>query len=1083
MRDAADGQRLERFIITVCIWFSVFMLAAAPGTGRENKSASAAPNDWENPGVFERNKEAAHVPTVPFSDEHSGVMSLKAAVHSPWIASLNGVWKFHWSRLPSLRPTEFFKPEFPAQYWNDIHVPGNWELQGFDTPLYTDEPYPFRPNPPFTPHDYNPVGSYRRDFEIPAAWAGRTVFFHLGSVRSAAYVWINGQMAGYTEGSRLPAEFDITPFIRTGNNTVAVEIFRFSDGSYLENQDAWRMSGIERDVYIISRPPVYIRDYHARPELDAQYRDGRLELDVHVRNVSAASARTVSGKVKMAFYESGENDRPLFALVRNFSVESKQETIVRFTNPVKTPKKWSAESPNLYHLVITLIDAGGNTLEAVAARVGFRKVELKGGQFLVNGMPVYIRGVNRCTHDPVTGQYVTRESMEKDVQLMKQFNINAVRTSHYPNDSYWYELCDRYGLYVVDEANIESGGMEFHPQKTLLDKSEWRDAFRDRVVRMVERDKNHPSIVIWSLGNECGDGPHHRSNYLWIRERDGSRLIQSEDAKLEAHTDIYCPMYRKVEQITEYAKIPQRRPLIMCEYAHAMGNSVGGLQDYWDEIYRYRQLQGGFIWDWVDQGLLMKNNQGQTFWGYGGDHLLPGVSHDMKNFCINGLVFPDRQLHEHIWEVKKVYAPVKVEPVNLEEGRLQVRNLYDFSSLNTLDISWRLEGGGVMTAEGRCAPLDVAPRAKGTLQITYPAFTPEPGVEYHLTVTFTSRNATEMVPKGHVVAWEQFKSPFFKPVAQKDAGAVNTPGIEFQTEPLAFIVQGKDFQVIIDRKNGEITSWRYAGKQLLQAGPAPNFWRAPTDNDYGWEMPKECGVWREAGKKRFVRSVSARKTEQGPVLVEVEMLLPTAPDLALCASYQMTYLIDGDSGITISGRFKPGQTALPMLPRFGMVMTLPGVFRDVRWFGRGPHENYWDRKTGAAVGLYQRSVEALSHPYIRPQENGNRTDVRWAEMTDSEGDGIRVVGAPCFEMTARNFFNEDFDGGEVKSQTHPYDLTDRGVVILNIDHHQMGVGGDTSWGERARPHLQYTLPSAEYSYEFKLLPLRRGKLTGGEQGG
>lgn len=633
----------KQLLTLTIITAALFIIASfAPMQAEETQAP-----DWENPEVFNINKEDPHVPVIPYADKAA---ALKGEWwNSPYVESLNGVWKFHWVRIPQQRPANFYKDDYDVSNWNSISVPGNWELQGWGIPLYTDEPYPFKPNPPKTPHDHNPVGSYRRDFELPEKWNGRRIFLHFAGVKSAMYLWVNGKEVGYSQGSRTPAEFDVTQYVRKGKNNVSVEVYRWSDGSYLENQDAWRMSGIERDVYLYSVPNVHIRDYFMATGLDEKYKDGPFSLDIEIVRYNEDDKMPYTLHVEILESDgSGKAvlEKPVSLKYKKAETkDDKKVHLIRFNGKVDIPKKWTAETPHLYPLVLTLKDKSGKAVEVLTSNTGFRKIEIKDGRFLVNGVAVYIRGVNRCVHDQLTGHYVTRESMLQDIKLMKQFNINAVRTSHYPNDVYWYELCDRYGLYVVDEANIESGGMYFHPQKTLLDKPQWAQAFLDRTVRMVERDKNFPSIVTWSLGNENIDGPHLITNYDWIKQRDPSRPVQSEDAKLEGHTDIYCPMYRTIKQIEDYAKEPRKRPLILCEYAHAMGNSVGNLQDYWDVIYKYKNLQGGFIWDWVDQGVVKTNNQGKKYWAYGGDYDPVGVDHTMKNFLINGLVAPDRKVH------------------------------------------------------------------------------------------------------------------------------------------------------------------------------------------------------------------------------------------------------------------------------------------------------------------------------------------------------------------------------------------------------------------------------------------------------
>jgi len=1017
-------------------------------------------NDWENPAVVGRNKEPAHCTYIPYVDIKNALEGDPAK--SPFYKSLSGTWKFNWVRKPADRPVHFYQDDYNINQWPDISVPGNWELQGFGVPIYTDEEYPFPANPPYIPNDYNPVGSYRRNFTLPDSWYEGQVFLHFGGVKSAMNVWLNGQKVGYSQGSKTPAEFNITKYLRRGENTLAVEVYRWSDGAYLEGQDYWKISGIERDVFLFSTPNVNIRDFFVLGALDENYIDGMLKVTVKVKNYLLRALKKYS--VSMDLLDSDCKSVFEAPVIKEITLDKFEERAIHFEHFVKKPSKWTAETPSLYSLVLSLRDQAGHTLEVVSCKVGFRKVEIKGRQLLVNGVPIYIKGVNRHEHDPITGRYVTEKSMIKDIQLMKQFNINAVRTSHYPNTPRWYELCDKYGLYVIDEANIEAHGCEpYNPEKTLADKPEWKQAFLDRTISMVERDKNHPSIITWSLGNETGFGQNFITTYKWIKERDPSRPVQSEDARTRPYTDIYCPMYRTIPQIKKYASEKQSRPLILCEYAHAMGNSVGNLQDYWDVIYKYEQLQGGFIWDWVDQGLLKINEKGEKCWVYGGDFGPPGVPSD-KNFCINGLVFPDRKLHPHIWEVKKVYQYIKAKAVNLKTGKIEICNKYDFTNLKQFYMVWVLMAGEKKIAEGKLSNIDIAPRCSKIIDQPLPEINPEPGVEYFLNLSFKIIDEMPLIPKGHEVAWEQFKLPLYKPYAK--VNLLKIPKLKLNEKESFFEIKGQNFTIAIDKTMGEITSFVYEDTEFIKSGPIPNFWRAPTDNDFGWDMPQKLSVWRKAGAKRTVKKVFAKQINPWEIQVDVVAVLPAGN-----SKYYTTYRISSSGDIIIKNRFVPGSTNLPQMPRFGMAIILPVEFDNICWYGRGPHENYWDRKTGAAIGVYRGKVMDQYHPYIRPQENGNKTDVRWVALTNSKGMGLLAVGRPLLSISAHHFLIEDFDPGSKKRQRHACDLKKRDLVTLNLDYKQMGVGGDTSWGERARPHPEYTLPAdKEYSYSFRLRP-------------
>jgi beta-galactosidase len=1011
--------------------------------------------DWENPAVFAIDKQAPHSSYIPYS------------VKSSYFISLNGNWKFNWAKNPSERPSDFYKADFDVRGWDEIKVPGNWELQGFGVPIYTDTEYPFPPDPPHIPHDNNPVGSYRRDFTVPDEWEARQVFLHFEGVRSAMYVWINGEKAGYSQGSKTPAEFNITSFINPGKNSLAVEVYRFSDGSYLEDQDYWKISGIERDVFLYCRPQTYIRDFFVHSGLDKDYQDGRLKVEIEATTCLKDPPDKAVLKIKLL----NSKGREVFPEVQikdlKFAENGKAQAV--FEAKISSPKKWSAENPNLYTLILKLETGSEEAEDIIKIKTGFRKVEIKDGLLQINGEPVTLKGVNRHEHDPVSGRYVTEESMLKDIRLMKKFNINAVRTSHYPNTPLWYNLCDRYGLYVIDEANVESHGMGYDPDITLGNKPAWKAAHLDRNVRMVERDKNHACVIIWSLGNEAGDGVNFEATYNWIKERDPSRPVQYEMADLRPHTDIFCPMYARIHILSDYASQKRSRPLILCEYAHAMGNSVGNLKDYWDVIYQHPQLQGGFIWDWVDQGILAETEEGKKFWAYGGD-FGPEDTPSSGNFCINGLVFPDRKLHPSIWEVKKVYQNITAIEVDLRSGKIKIKNRYDFINLNRFDVLWDLKADDTILIEGKIAGPDIKPHKSKIFTLPFPEITPEPGVEYFLNLSFRTRKKTELIPAGHEAAWEQFKLPYYK---QKVLTEISRAAkIRRKSKHRKLQIEGLDFSYIFDLKKGHFVSLKYLGTELIKSGIkqgripffcTPNFWRAPTDNDYGNNMPQRLGIWKDAGKNRIIERVKSQQNSNRDILIEVEAALPDVE-----SKYFTSYHIFGNGDIEVSNRFVPGKKGLPDLPRFGVQMTLSSEFDNISWYGRGPHESYWDRKSGAKKGVYNGKVKDQCHPYIRPQENGNKTDVRWLALTNKEGIGLLVVGDPLLSVSAHHFLTEDFDSGDKKRQRHTFDLKPRDLVNLNLDYKQMGVGGDTSWG--ARPHPQYRLPAQEYTYSFKLRP-------------
>ncbi|MFC2158570.1 glycoside hydrolase family 2 TIM barrel-domain containing protein [Acidobacteriota bacterium] len=1026
-----------------------------------------SPRDWENIDVVEINREAPRASFIPYATE----AQVKADVHqdSPYFLNLNGTWKFHWVRKPEDRPFYFYKDDYDVRDWDEIDVPSNWEMRGYGVPIYINAGYPFKKDPPLIHHDYNPVGSYRREFRIPAEWNNREVFLQFGGVSSAFYVWVNEKLVGYNQGSKTPAEFKITQFLRRGKNTVSVEVYRWCDGSYIEDQDFWRLSGIQRDVFLFSTPSVHIRDFFARTDLTNDYIDGRLSLEVELQNHSQLTGNFNLGMKLL------DGDTELLNDSLDVSVSGK--TIqAGFQADLPSVRAWSAETPNLYTLVLTLKDSSGKTGEVVGCRIGFRKVEIKDSKLHVNGVPIYLKGANLHEHHDRNGHVVDEETMLLDIRTMQEFNLNSARTSHYPQPDRWYELCDEYGLYLVGEANIESHGMGYKLGETLAGKPEWLKSHMDRTIRMVERDKNHPSVIIWSLGNEGGDGVNMLATYNWIHERDGSRPVQYEREGYqsnapERHSDIYCPMYAGIERIEKYALDGGDRPLILCEYTHAMGNSNGNLQDYWDVIEKYDVLQGGFVWDWVDQGLVKQNQDGEEFWTYGGDYGPEGVPSD-GNFCINGLVNPDRSPHPGLWEVKKVYQYVGFGAIDLETGLLELKNKYDFKNLSDFNLVWAITSDGKTIQSGTVENLDITPHATSQVKLGYVLPEPKPGTEYFLNLSIRLKADYSLLKAGHEVAFEQFPLPLFKEAVPLSEASL--PGLEYNQAENGVTITGDNFSIEFDLKKGVLSSLSYKDNDLITRGPEPNFWRAPTDNDYGNRMPGRCAVWRTAGAERRVKSAAVSQVSDSAVQVNLEFEIPGDGDSVL-GQYTSVYTVYGTGDIIVDNAFVVTVDEFPEIPRFGMNLELPLEFDRVQWFGRGPHENYWDRKTSALVGLYSASVAELYFAYIRPQENGNRTDVRWIGLTNSEGIGLLAEGMPLLSISAFHNIIEDFEAPKRISRfnkdaqeinPHITDVKPRDLVSLNLDYKQMGVAGDNSWG--ARPHTQYLLEGRKYSYRFRL---------------
>jgi beta-galactosidase len=1022
-----------------------------------------AVNDWENPLVFDIHKEAPHATFIPFPDADSALGSNPKS--SPFYVSLNGPWKFNWVEKPADRPLDFWKPEYDASGWKEIAVPSNWEFQGYGTPIYVNMSYewvkpPAQPDPPRIPHDNNPVGSYRRAFTVPDSWRGMDVFIHFGAVKSAFYIWVNGRKVGYSEDSKTPAEWDITPYLKPGENALALEVYRWSDGSYLECQDFWRISGIERDVFLYAAPKVRIRDFFARAGLDKTYTDGTLAVTVEVKN-TAPKIKSGRRAVEIRLYD--RNGGLIFKEEKPASIEKAETASVVFSRTVPAPRKWTAETPNLYPLAVLLKDEKGRTVQAAACRVGFRTSEIKDGLLLVNGVPVRFKGVNRHEQDPYTAHVISEESMRTDIALMKKFNINTVRTCHYPNDPRWYELCDEYGLYVIDEANIESHGMGYGP-KSLAKDPAWGPAHLDRIRRMVERDKNHPSVIIWSMGNEAGDGVNFEKGIQWIHGRDESRPVHYERAELGANTDIYCPMYSSIEELEAYIKTKRAKPLIMCEYAHSMGNSTGNLQDYWDVIESHGQLQGASIWDWVDQGYAKRNEKGELFWAYGGDYGPPGTPSD-RNFCCNGLVAPDRTPHPALWEVKKVYQYIKFKAADLAEGEVEVRNAHDFTNLNQFEIAWGVEANGAVVASGTVPKLNLPPHASTTIKLGLPALEASPGTERFLNIRAKTRETSGLIPAGHIAAVEQF--PLSAPVVFGAAKPGRITPLVLAEQGTALTVKGGDFAVRFDKGTGMMTSFLFRNQELVRRGPEPNFWRAPTDNDFGNGMPKRCAVWRTAGDDRTLQSFSAKQTAAGEVTVEAVYVLNKVPARVL-----LRYRILFTGEILADHAFNlDGGAALPEMPRVGMKLALPAEYSRFRWYGRGPQESYNDRKTAALVGIHDGSIAEALLPYVSIQEYGTRTDVRWVAFRNAEGFGLAAYGIPTFEFSALPYTTEDLTQ-ERRGDKHPVDIAKRDFTAVTLDYGQMGVGGDDSWG--AKPHPQYLYPARSYSQSFRLRPLAPG---------
>jgi beta-galactosidase len=1032
-------------------------------------NAAGMTPDWENPQTLGINRLSPHATFVAYPTERSALKhadTRDSLAHrragSPWYQSLNGPWKFYWSENVLVRPVDFYAVDYDTSGWADIEVPSCWQMKGYGYPIYVnnmpnDKQCPWgRMDPPNIPADRNQVGSYWRTFKLSKSWQDRRVFLHFDGVESAFYLWCNGRKVGFSKGSRTPAEFELTDLVQPGENRIAVEVYQFSDGSYLEDQDKWRLSGIFRDVYLYSAGQTRVRDVFINAALDRKFEHGSLTVQAEVEN---RSGQPQAASIEVSLLDASGKDL-LRDSVRTDPIPSGNRALLTLNTGIDSPLPWSAESPNLYQLLITLRDGANEVLEAIPFRIGFRRSEIGGHQLLVNGKPVYIKGVNRHELDPDTGYTISRESMINDLRLMKQNNINTVRTSHYPNTPEWYELCDLYGLYVIDEANIESHGIGYKPEETLANKPEWKAAHLDRTRRMVERDKNHASIILWSLGNEAGDGKNFEATSAWIKERDPSRPVHYEQARLRDHTDIYCPMYAAPDQLERYATGSPTKPLILCEYEHAMGNSLGDLQEYWDVIEKYPVLQGGSIWDWADQGLHKVDENGQSFWAYGGDFGPSDVPSD-QNFCINGLVQPDRKPNPHLLEAKKVYQYVAVHPQDLAAGLIEVQNKYDFISLEHLQPSYEVVEDGTVIQKGTLPRQTLGAGQRMTLQIPLKPIRPVPGAAYHLNMQWTLTEDTLWARKGHVLAWDQLELPIA-------SGSVSAPVVKsdvplrIQDTPNDVRIHGVDFVIQFDRQEGALESFLYKGHELMASSMKPNFWRAQTDNDMAGVrrqmLLKDSGLWRTAADGRKTRDITAGMVAN-TVRVVIESTLAEEK-----AFLTQTFIIHPNAEVEVKVQLKT-DGSLPEIPRVGMSLELPGDCSRFTWLGRGPEENYQDRRHAATLGLYSDDARTMNHVYVRPQENGNHIDIRWAALRDRKGRGLMAVHQGQLLNTSAWPYSQT----DLEAATHSNELPSRDTITWNIDLAQRGLGGINSWGAKPLPHYRLTEPA--YTYEFILRPL------------
>lgn len=1002
-------------------------------------------NEWRDPNVNAVNRAPMH--TNYFAYESADVAARGVKEQSANYMTLNGTWKFFWVKDADARPTDFWKSDYNDKGWGEIPVPGVWELNGYGDPIYVNTGYAwrnqFKNNPPQVPTANNHVGSYRREIVVPASWSGKEIIAHFGSVTSNMYLWVNGRYVGYSEDSKLEAEFNLTPYLKPGQkNLVAFQVFRWCDGTYLEDQDFFRYSGVGRNCYLYAREKRRIEDIRVTPDLDEAYKNGTLRVQLNLKGGGTADLELLDASGKQ---------------VATGTQRGSGTTVLN----VENPHKWSAETPYLYTLRATL--QGGN--EVIPVKVGFRKIELKGSQLLVNGQPVLFKGADRHELDPDGGYVLSPERMKQDIQIMKQLNINAVRTCHYPDDNLWYELCDRYGLYVVAEANIESHGMGYG-EETLAKRTDYLKAHMERNQRNVQRGFNHPSIIFWSLGNEAGYGSNFEAAYDWVKAEDPSRAVQYEQAGKKGKTDIFCPMYYGYRHCEEYCKDDSMtKPLIQCEYAHAMGNSEGGFKEYWDLIRKYPKYQGGFIWDFVDQSVRWTGKNGKTIYAYGGDFNRFDASD--QNFCDNGLISPDRVPNPHAYEVARIYQDIWTTPADLANGEINIFNEYFFRDLSAYYLEWEVLKGGKVVRTGRVDRLDVAPQQTAKVKLDLGKTCQ--CTEWLLNVSYKLKNREGLLPAGYAVAKEQltlnpYKAPSMELKNRVESNVpVLTPSVQ-ENDYNYLIVSGDGFSLEFNKHNGYLSKYAVKGQELIKEGEAltPNFWRAPTDNDYGAGLQHKYAAWKHPQTKLLSLQ---HRTENDQVVVEAAYELP-----GVSAKLNLTYTVNNVGAVKVTQKMEADKDAkVSNLFRFGMQLPMPRSFETVEYYGRGPVENYIDRNHCADLGIYRQSVSEQFYPYIRQQETGTKTDIRWWRVLDASGRGLQVVAAAPFSASALHYTIESLDEGPRKQNGHSPEVEEADLTNLCIDLKQMGLGCEDSWGRIARP--EYQLPYGDYEFTFILTPV------------
>ncbi|ARV16609.1 glycoside hydrolase family 2 TIM barrel-domain containing protein [Polaribacter sp. SA4-12] len=1051
-------------------------------------------NDWENPSVNQINKLPARATFYSFENTEQAVLGDRE--NTKYYKTLNGDWQFKFVAKPADASNDFQKEDFNSANWDKIDVPSNWEMRGYGKAIYTNSTYPFFNDFPYINHNDNPVGHYIKAFKVDDSWTGRDVILHFGGVSSAYYVWVNGEFVGYSEDTRLPSEFDITKLLKEGDNKIAVKVYRWSDGSYMEAQDHWRLSGIEREVYLQSVPKVRIADFNVRTDLDENYTDGLLqirpEIEInlpkkYIANVGEfgnTNLKTVVDDWSLITTlfdaegnEVGENTKTKFSkIVGEFYPQRDNVAFALIETKVKNPKKWSADVPYLYTLTLEVKNDKGESIQHTSTKVGFREVKIDDrGRFLVNGNPVKMIGVNRHDHHQTNGKTLSRADMEEDVRLMKQFNFNAVRTSHYPNDPYFYDLCDKYGLYVMDEANLETHGVRGH----LSNVPTWGSAYLERAIRMVERDKNHPSIVIWSLGNESGKGPNHAAMAGWIKEFDPTRYVHYEGAqgvptdkryKKKSFTqdsgnptdpnwvDMLSRMYNSPNDLQALINDTSfdNRPVVLCEYAHSMGNSTGNMKEYWDVIHKNDRALGGYIWDWIDQGILRKDKDGKEYLAYGGDF---GDTPNDGTFCLNGIIASDRTAKPATFECKKVNQPVVISAINVDSGEFEILNRHHASDLSKYNLTWEILLNGKVVQNGNINSLDTKPYQTENFKVNYKKLKNGSGSEYFINIKGVLKQNELWENKDYVVFEEQFS-------LKNNLDAVklisSNRKLNLKENDTEIVVSNSKVHLKVDKKTGYISSYKSNGVNVLSSPLKLNFWRAETENDEAYRkamrLTKELD-WMHAEDRFKAEKVSVEFNEKGKIVISTKGNLENPK-----ASVNLTYTILGSGEVKVDYSINIDKSA-PNVPRIGMQFDVVNSYNKLSYYGRGPQPNYSDRNSGAHVGLFSGNAKTMSYMYAYPEEFGNHTETRWFQLKNNRSKGVLVKGAQdlSFSVLPYSIYN-------LQEANHLNELKERTILSVQVDLIQQGVGGDDTWSPSAHPHDEYLIKPGSYKYSFYLVP-------------